>query len=303
MASSFMSLFAPPPSPTKKQKKMSLTQTYFLAHAARAKLSREAARADHDLRLLVGHANMLDALMLELSEAEKEQERWFNQSVRGATSTSTSNSTSTPKHIQWVDTLVQEPERDWDAQDVSSSDTDSDSEDDSDYEQDEDFFVGVASSTPVALTPSKPSSYLSSAAASTSSSQHLFSGLDYEEVEDIEDLDQEENDDLTLTRTNSRQQPPELLDDSEDESEEELLPLSPPQPSYDHFSASPEHEEALVSSTTLYTSSPNPKPQPDQSGAIPNVTVPLSKSDQSSFIEEGFYLPPRDPRRVMIETY
>lgn len=69
--------------PAKKQK-MSITQTYFLAHSARGKLSKEAARADHDLRLLVGHANMLDSLMLDLANAEQEQERWFNKSVSGA---------------------------------------------------------------------------------------------------------------------------------------------------------------------------------------------------------------------------
>lgn len=68
--------------PQKKQK-MSITQTYFLAHSARGKLSKEAARADHDLRLLVGHANMLDSLMLDLANAEQEQERWFNKTVSG----------------------------------------------------------------------------------------------------------------------------------------------------------------------------------------------------------------------------
>ena len=52
---------------------MSITQTYYLSHKARAKLSREAAQPDHDLRLLVGHANLLDSLMLELAEAEQEQ--------------------------------------------------------------------------------------------------------------------------------------------------------------------------------------------------------------------------------------
>src|ERR1700759_4741980 len=69
--------------PQKKQK-MSITQTYFLAHSARGKLSKEAARADPDLRLLVGHANILDSLMLDLANAEQEQERWFNKSVSGA---------------------------------------------------------------------------------------------------------------------------------------------------------------------------------------------------------------------------
>lgn len=67
--------------PSPKRQKMSITQTYFLAHSARSKLSREASRADHDLRLLVGHANMLDHLMIDLANAEQEQERLFNKSL------------------------------------------------------------------------------------------------------------------------------------------------------------------------------------------------------------------------------
>lgn len=68
--------------PAPKRQKMSITQTYFLAHSARSKLSREASRADHDLRLLVGHANMLDQLMIDLANAEQEQERLFNKSLQ-----------------------------------------------------------------------------------------------------------------------------------------------------------------------------------------------------------------------------
>src|SRR5579859_7226546 len=106
-----------------KRKAMSVTQTYYLAHTARGKLSHEAAKADHNLRLLVGHANLLDSLMLDLAEAEQEQESWFNQSVKAATKTA-----EEPKHIQWADTIVEEPEHDWQAEDADSSDSDSDSE-------------------------------------------------------------------------------------------------------------------------------------------------------------------------------
>lgn len=102
-----------------KRKAMSVTQTYYLAHTARGKLSSEAARADHNLRLLVGHANLLDSLMLELAEAEQEQESWFNQSVKKATKT------EEPKRIQWADTIVEDPEEDWEAEDADSSDSDS----------------------------------------------------------------------------------------------------------------------------------------------------------------------------------
>jgi hypothetical protein len=106
--------------PQKKQK-MSITQTYFLAHSARGKLSKEAARADHDLRLLVGHANMLDSLMLDLANAEQEQERWFNNIVNG----SQEEEAETHRHVE---TIVEEPEQDWELEDAVSSDEESDDE-------------------------------------------------------------------------------------------------------------------------------------------------------------------------------
>jgi hypothetical protein len=109
---------------------MSVTQTYFLAHTARGKLSSEASRADHDLRLLVGHANLLDSLMLELAEAEQEQESWFNQSVQKA------SKPTEQKHIQWADAIVEDPEEDWQAEDADSSDS---SDSDSDYSSEEEI--------------------------------------------------------------------------------------------------------------------------------------------------------------------
>lgn len=100
---------------------MSITQTYFLAHSARGKLSKEAARADHDLRLLVGHANMLDSLMIDLANAEQEQERWFNRSLSGAR--------EQEEEMRHEQTIVEEPEADWEAEDAESSD-ESDTEED-----------------------------------------------------------------------------------------------------------------------------------------------------------------------------
>ena len=60
---------SPPSSPPAKKQKMSLTQTYYVASTARSKLGKEANRADHNLRVLVGHANLLDNLMLDLANA------------------------------------------------------------------------------------------------------------------------------------------------------------------------------------------------------------------------------------------
>ena len=88
---------------------MSVTQTYFLAHSARGKLSKEASRSDHNLRLLVGHANLLDSLMLDLASAEQEQEQWFTKSVSQS------------------EEVVEEPEEDWEAEDADDSDSDAES--------------------------------------------------------------------------------------------------------------------------------------------------------------------------------
>ncbi|ERF69649.1 hypothetical protein EPUS_03641 [Endocarpon pusillum Z07020] len=106
------SIYTRPP----KKQKMSITQTYFLAHSARGKLSKEASRADHDLRLLVGHANLLDSLMLDLASAEQEQEQWF------------------AKSLSQSEESVEEPKADWEAEDADESESESDSEYDEDAE-------------------------------------------------------------------------------------------------------------------------------------------------------------------------
>ena len=115
-----------PTLPPAKKQKMSLTQTYYVASTARTKLGQEAQRADHNLRLLVGHANLLDTLMVELADAEREQEAWFNQSVKKA------SKPEEPRHIQWIDTIAEEDEED---------DSDLESDDGSDiYDEDAEMF-------------------------------------------------------------------------------------------------------------------------------------------------------------------
>jgi len=168
---------------------MSITQTYFLAHSARGKLSREAARADHDLRLLVGHANMLDSLMIDLANAEQEQERWFNKSLSGAR--------EEEEEITHEDTIVEEPDGDWEAEEGESSDG-------SDYEEEH-------------FQPAQPLG---------------TSAMDI----DME-YDDEQDQSLALTRTASRHSPPELTIDYESDSEEEHMPPSPPNLSVDDLTA------------------------------------------------------------------
>ncbi len=88
---------------------------------------------------------MLDSLMLELADAEREQESWFNQSVRGA-------STPAPpraRHVQWADAVVEEPDEDWQAEDA---DSDADSDSSSDFGDDDD--VEMADAVPLRRVPS-----------------------------------------------------------------------------------------------------------------------------------------------------
>ncbi|EHK98357.1 hypothetical protein M7I_5830 [Glarea lozoyensis 74030] len=212
---------------------MSVTQTYYLAHTARGKLSHEAARSDHNLRLLVGHANLLDSLMLELAEAEQEQESWFNQSVKKATKT------EGPKHIQWADTIVEDPEEDWQAEDVEESDSDSE------YDSDEDIEMASHMAT----------------LQRVASRQQVTA---VEEVEEeFEDDEEEDYASLSLHRTNSHSatSPPELDSDS-DSSEDESMPPSPPSTSLPTFS---EKERRQIATTSYYS-----KSQPtESSNSIP----------------------------------
>jgi len=225
---------------------MSITQTYYLAHTARGKLSHEAARADHNLRFLVGHANLLDALMLELAEAEQEQETWFNQSVRGATK-------SEERHIQWADTLIEEPDEDWQAEDADS-DADSDSDSNSEYDEDEELEFAFASLRRVDSYTTVPQSL-----------PVEEEGEEDEEEDPYEDDGEEDYAMLGLSRTPSHPpSPPELGHDSEeDSSEDESMPPSPP-------------SDALLSFDQKQRQSPSPK---------------LSPSGQAVFFDDGFYLP------------
>ena len=242
---------------------MSLTQTYYVAHTARAKLSKEAAKGDHDLRLLVGHANLLDGLMLDLTNAEQEQESWFNQTVNTANKAS-----AEPKHIQWADTIPEEVEEAVEEEFYAeSSDSDSDSDDEEEELERAQFKQARKATRPLTV-----------AVAADSDSD--------EDMEDDEDYE----DDLALTRTSSAH-PPELLhEDSDSESEDDSMPPSPPQPEIplDAFS---EKQRQSIATTSFYQSIPIKSDSP----------ASLPDSDQASFFDEGFYLPQR--RLTAIASY
>lgn len=227
-ASSFTSYFD---SLTRKrqQKKMSITQTYYLAHTARRKLTREASRADHDLRLLVGHANLLDTLMVDLADAEQEQERWFNQTVSGATKGSYRPE---HQHIQWAETVVEEPEEDWDPEDLSDEDSDLSEEEDSDFEDDY---------TPIRRRAPSPAAVITETELEEdydSSDSDSDSEFEYDDAEDL--------DELALTRSPSRQTPPELSHDEDEESEDDSMPPSPPQPVLETFDEKQAHTTEIA---------------------------------------------------------
>jgi hypothetical protein len=175
-------------SPPQKKQKMSLTQTYYIAASARSKLGKEACRADHDLRLLVGHANLLDSLMIELQDAERQQEAWFNQTMAKA------SKAEEPRHIQWADSIAEE--------DDEEEDSDSESECDEDFDM-------VPLPRRIAQAPVQISTM----------------EID-EDDEDFYD-DMEDDSDLALTRVSSQSQsPPELT--YEEDSDDESPPASPP---------------------------------------------------------------------------
>ncbi|KAI9747404.1 MAG: Trimeric GatFAB AmidoTransferase(AdT) complex subunit, partial [Chaenotheca gracillima] len=275
-AARYPSAFSPPA----KKPKMSISQTYYLAHSARGKLSSQAARPDHDLRLLVGHANLLDSLMLELADAEREQEQWFTQTVKG------SNSDAADAHVQWDDTtVVQAPEDDW-AIDDAASDSSSDSDSDSESESDDDD-VEMATAIPLARSPkSKSTPTITVSAISTPSDTEMGSDSD-SDSDDVYD-DDSESGDLALVRTSSHQ-PPELLHDSstsedESESEEDAMPPSPPNTALE-FS---QRQRQGIATTTFYEKSTKSAAVVASSSASSPETSPTS-----SFFEEGFYLPQR----------
>ncbi|MCJ1350868.1 MAG: hypothetical protein MMC33_000849 [Icmadophila ericetorum] len=237
--------------PPAKKQKMSLTQTYYLAHNARAKLSREAARADHDLRLLVGHANLLDSLMLDLAEAEREQESWFHHSVKGANKEES-------KHIQWADSSLPEIDEE-----------DEDSWDGSDVDEEEEISA-TAVSVPLRMAPSAPTTITTTE-------------IDTESDDDADYEDDEES--LALTRTSSRT-PPELLHESDSESDDDSMPLSPPTAEIplDAFSA----KQRQVAKNSFY-------PKSSQ-----QTTIATPATSEEAFYEEGYFLP---SRQAVVEAY
>lgn len=206
------------PATTSPKQKMSLTQTYYIASSARTKLGREASRADHNLRLLVGHANLLDSLMVDLADAEREQEAWFNQSVRKASQPAPSRA------AQWTSAIEELEELDEESDD---SDLESDDEYDS-YNDD------IMTDLP---QPKAPASTFAITTSEVTVSEA------YDDDED------EYDEDLALTRVVSHHSPPELtLDSDESESDEDSMPSSPENSTYELT----EKQRRMITTTSFY---------------------------------------------------
>ena len=203
----------------------------MLAHIARGKLSKEAAKPDHDLHRLVGHANMLDSLMLDLSNAEQEQEAWFNHTVSNV-----SKPQEQPRRVQWADTI---PEEVVDEEEEQEQDSDSDSSDDEEeYE--------IAREMPVRRISAKT--------PAPTDVEMQDEDEDEDEDDEMEDDDDYE-DSLALTRTSSAHQPPELMhEDSDSESDDDSMPPSPPPAAPLNFNALSEKQRQAIATTSLYQS-------------------------------------------------
>ncbi|ERS99929.1 hypothetical protein HMPREF1624_03298 [Sporothrix schenckii ATCC 58251] len=308
---------APSPFSAPQRKTMSITQTYFLAHKARAKLSSQAARPDHNLRLLVGHANLLDTLMLELADAEREQESWFNQSVRGANKAQQPAPQKADRHVQWADTVVEEAEEEWHADNDDDSDASSDASSDyseSDDEFDEEFeqqspASSVEDDEDVLMADAAPLRRVASNKAVVETvDEDAYSTADEEEEEDDDEAYDEESDAarLTLTRSPSHSaspaslsspassiahisSPPELVieedSDISSEDDESSMPPSPPAVTLQSFDKKAAAGLAKTAATT----------------AIKAIASP-QEDDHDAFDDDStahYYLPPRNPARLI----
>ncbi|KKY20956.1 hypothetical protein UCDDS831_g04451 [Diplodia seriata] len=249
--------YFPTAAPPAKKQKMSLSQTYYIAASARTKLTHEAQKSDHDLRLLVGHANLLDSLMLELADAEREQEAWFNKTVNKAA--------RAERHIQWADTIDEEVMEDDDEEDEEDDDIISDSESDSDYEEDDSDFDMIA---PLRRIPSPP------VRITTTELED-----DDEEEDDEEDEyyeDEEFDDEHALVRSPSQQTPPELVHEEDSDSDDDATPTTPPQPTIEYS-----EKERQAIATTAYLDGKESQLQ---------TTTP----DQAAFLQESYFLERRN---------
>lgn len=217
---------------------------------------------DHNLRLLVGHANLLDSLMLELADAEREQESWFNQSVRSAQQPSEKASTESNKHIQWADTIAEE--------DGEDDYYESSSDEESDLDEDEDEDIEMADVVSLRRVPSHNSL---KAMPQSPRMEVVEIDMDDDFEEEYDDDEEEDYAQLTLTRSPSHHSisspPPELEHDSDESSEDEAMPPSPPSTMLPTFEQKQKESQSIANAATNF------------------------------YNDEVHYMPPRNPARLV----
>ena len=256
---------------------MSLRQTYILANIARGKMTREASRGDHDLRLLVGHANFLDGLIVDLAAAERDQEMWFNNSVRGAAQAS-----EEPRRVQWADHIPEEAVEDDEDEDDEDEREDvnrecSGNEYDSDDEEVDN--TPVVAPHPHHHTHHRRPSPLPLPIVTAA------------EVSEDMEIDEDYEDGLVLTRTASH--PPELMHESDSDSDDDMMPPSPPQPNLS-LAVFSEKQRQAIATTSFYQSIPE---------TTDTAVASLPPSEQAAFFDDGFYLPPRQSHTTILEAF
>lgn len=231
---------------------MAYTQTYQLAQRARVKLQKEASQHDHNLRLLVGHANLLDSLMISLAEAEREQEQWFDEVVQGNMAAELEEDEERAKEELQQNWPEQSSEgHGWLAADYysdSDSESDSESEVDSDEELEDAEYTHMPALTRKASQRILPSYF-----------NHTVIGVGVSEVDDYdEDFEDEDEDGMyPLRRTSSHGSPPQLVADLSDDEDEEATPPSPPQISLPFTSAKGNER---IETSSFFEDHPTPSP-------------------------------------------
>lgn len=84
---------------------MSMAEIYFLASKAQSKLTHEASKSNHNLRVLVSHANLLDNLMESLSKKKMVPETALKPTYAA--------SYNSPNHFTTIDEEEEEDDEDY----------------------------------------------------------------------------------------------------------------------------------------------------------------------------------------------
>jgi hypothetical protein len=126
-----------------------LSETYFLAARARSKLTREASRQDHDLRVLVSHANLLDNLMDSLAKQRAAQKAQYAKAEPKV-------SFAIPQPHREPDVQVIQEEDEYEEEydpEYEESSSDEDSEEEYEEDEEEDKFYEITHLHETGLKP------------------------------------------------------------------------------------------------------------------------------------------------------